>query len=54
MPQAFRRSFNVLSKVSILGAVFILAALGWIGARTARGYYGRFRPVPKPISTTLP
>jgi hypothetical protein len=30
MPQIFHRSFNTLSKVSIFGSLFILAALGWV------------------------
>ena len=30
MPQIFHRSFNTISRVSIFGAVFILAALGWV------------------------
>lgn len=29
MPQIFHRSFNTLSKLSIFGAVFILAGTGW-------------------------
>ena len=39
MAQVFHRSFNVISKVSILGFVFILAGLGWIGAKTSRSPY---------------
>ena len=30
MPQIFHRSFNTISKVSIFGAVFFLAGLGWL------------------------
>jgi hypothetical protein len=30
MPQIFHRSFNTISRVSIFGAVFFLAALGWL------------------------
>src|ERR1700736_5248070 len=30
MPQIFHRSFNTISKVSIFGAVFILAGVGWV------------------------
>src|SRR5438046_5987521 len=30
MPQIFHRSFNTISRVSIFGAVFILAGLGWL------------------------
>jgi len=39
MPQIFHRSFNVISKVSILGAVFILAGLGWVAAKFSRSDY---------------
>jgi hypothetical protein len=39
MPQIFHRSFNVVSRVSILGAVFILAALGWAWGRWVRSDY---------------
>jgi hypothetical protein len=39
MAQVFHRSFNVISKVSILGFVFIVAGLGWIGANFARSPY---------------
>ncbi|HJT75817.1 MAG TPA: cytochrome c3 family protein [Gemmataceae bacterium] len=30
MPQVFHRSFNTISKVSIFGAVFFLAFIGWL------------------------
>jgi len=36
MPQIFHRSFNVVARVSILGAVFIVAFVGWVGARASR------------------
>lgn len=36
MAQIFHRSFNVISKVSIFGALFIVAALAWIGAQVVR------------------
>lgn len=39
MAQIFHRSFNVISKVSILGAVFILALLGYIGDTLSRSPY---------------
>jgi hypothetical protein len=39
MPQIFHRSFNVVSKVSILGALVILALLAWIGAKVSRSDY---------------
>ena len=54
MPQIFHRSFNVISKVSILGAVFILAALGWIVSKVSRSDYvsgaGVVREQPVPFS----
>src|SRR6266478_579111 len=52
MPQIFHRSFNVLSKLSIYGAVFILAGLGGAAALWARSAYAtnvgitRTQPVP--------
>jgi hypothetical protein len=39
MPQIFHRSFNTLSKVSLFGAVFILAALGWVAWVLGRSAY---------------
>ena len=39
MPQIFHRSFNTISKVSIFGAVFILAGLGWALAVFYRSDY---------------
>jgi len=39
MPQIFHRSFNVISKVSIFGAVFILTALGWLLSLIYRSSY---------------
>jgi hypothetical protein len=39
MPQIFHRSCNVISKVSIFGAVFILAALGWVMLVLGRSSY---------------
>jgi Cytochrome c7 and related cytochrome c len=52
MPQIFHRSFNTISKVTILGAVFILAGAGWAYARYIRSSYAtgvgvaREQPVP--------
>jgi hypothetical protein len=52
MPQIFHRSFNVLSKLSIYGAVFLLAGLGGAAALWARSSYStnvgiaRGQPVP--------
>src|SRR5438093_223892 len=39
MPQIFHRSFNTISKVSILGGVFILVGVGWAFARLSRSDY---------------
>src|SRR5271154_3934813 len=39
MAQIFHRSFNVISKVSILGGVFILAGLGWAASVLVRSSY---------------
>src|SRR5437764_12633095 len=39
MPQIFHRSFNVISKVTIFGAVFILAAAGYAALVLARSSY---------------
>lgn len=52
MPQIFHRSFNAISKVSILGSAFILAALGGVVSVFARSSYAtnadlvREQPVP--------
>src|SRR5256885_1289441 len=54
VPQIFHRSFNTISKVTILGAVFILAFLGWVLAVVARSPYvtniGITRAQPVPFS----
>jgi len=49
--QIFHRSFNVIARVSIFGAVFFLVALGWVGARIVRSPYstGAFVAVEQPI-----
>jgi hypothetical protein len=39
MAQIFHRSTNTISKVSIFGAVFFLAALGWVALTLARSPY---------------
>jgi len=39
MPQIFHRSFNTLSKVSILGSLLILGALGWVAIIVYRSPY---------------
>jgi hypothetical protein len=52
VPQIFHRSFNTISRVTIFGAVFILAFLGWCLAVLARSSYAtnvgitRGQPVP--------
>ena len=52
MPQIFHRSFNVISRVSIFGAVFIIAFLGWAMYILAQSPYvtsariARDQPVP--------
>jgi hypothetical protein len=52
MPQIFHRSFNTLSRVSIFGAVFILAGLGWIlnvlgrSSYVTQAHVARVQPVP--------
>lgn len=52
MPQIFHRSFNTLSLVSIYGAVFLLAGLGWAMSVLVRSSYAtnvgiaREQPVP--------
>lgn len=54
MPQIFHRSFNTLSRVSIFGAVFILAAVGWAWHVYIRSDYvtgiSVFRDQPVPFS----
>src|SRR4051795_12264875 len=39
MAQIFHRSFNTLSKLSIFGAVFLVAGAGWAWARFIRSDY---------------
>jgi len=52
MPQIFHRSTNTISKVSIFGAVFAIAGLGWVLDRFSRSDYvtqahtARVQPVP--------
>src|SRR5947207_12246682 len=54
MAQIFHRSFNTISKVSILGGVFILAGLGWAWAKVVRSDFvtgvGVTRDQPVPFS----
>jgi hypothetical protein len=52
MPQIFHRSFNTISRMSIFGAVFILAGAGWVMSVLGRSSYttsvniARVQPVP--------
>ncbi len=39
MAQIFHRSFNVVSKVTVFGALLIIAFLGWVLAKTVRSPY---------------
>src|SRR5687767_9471973 len=39
MAQIFHRSFNVISRVTIFGALFILAGAGWLYAQYIRSDY---------------
>lgn len=39
MPQIFHRSFNVISRLSIFGAVFIVAGLAWVVSVLAHSSY---------------
>jgi hypothetical protein len=54
MAQIFHRSFNTLSRLSIFGAVFLLAGAGWAWARFIRSDYVTgvlvFRDQPVPFS----
>jgi Cytochrome c7 and related cytochrome c len=54
VPQIFHRSFNTISRVTIFGAVFIVAFLGWCLAVVARSSYvtnvGITRAQPIPFS----
>lgn len=46
MPQIFHRSFNTVSKVSILGGLFILAGAGWVAGEYYRSPYVTGQDVP--------
>jgi hypothetical protein len=52
MPQIFHRSFNVISRVTIFGAVFVIAFLGWVVIVLAQSPYStnagitRDQPIP--------
>ncbi len=51
MPQIFHHSTNVLSRVSIFGAVFIAGGFLWLGAELSRSSYntGTFMAVQQPV-----
>lgn len=52
MPQTFHRSTNTIARLSIYGALFLLAALAWFGLQITRSSYvtqvnvAREQPVP--------
>jgi len=54
MPQIFHRSTNTISRATIFGAVFVVAALFWAMAEVQRSpyttYAGVVRPQPVPFS----
>ena len=54
MAQIFHRSTNTLSRLSIFGAIFVLAGLAWLGAAIHRSSYvtqvSVARPQPVPFS----
>ncbi|MBI2822360.1 MAG: cytochrome c3 family protein [Acidobacteria bacterium] len=47
MAQIFHRSTNTLSKLSIFGVVFVVAALAWLGAELNRSSYATRANVPR-------
>jgi hypothetical protein len=51
MPQIFHRSFNVISRVTIFGALFFLVFIGWVGAKVVRSPYSTnaFVAVEQPV-----
>jgi len=48
MPQIFQRSTNTLSRATIFGAVFVVAALTWIGYEIQGSPYVTYAGVRKP------
>ena len=60
MPQIFHRSTNTLSRATIFGAVFVVAALSWVAMEIQRSPYVTYagvrkpQPCPSAISITLP
>jgi len=51
MAQIFHRSFNVISRVSIFGAIFFVVAIGWVTAQVVRSphYTDANIPVSQPV-----
>src|SRR5271163_1403592 len=54
MPQIFHRSTNTMSRATIFGAVFVVAALSWVAMEVQRSpyitYAGVRKPQPVPFS----
>src|ERR1700729_619940 len=48
MPQIFHRSTNTMSRVTIFGAVFVVAALLWVAMEVQRSSYVTYAGVRKP------
>src|ERR1700684_196652 len=48
MPQIFHRSTNTMSRVTIFGAVFVVAALSWMAMEVQRSPYVTYAGVRKP------
>jgi hypothetical protein len=48
MPQIFHRSTNTLSRATIFGAVFVIAALSWVAMEIQRSPYVTYAGVRKP------
>src|ERR1700732_1937377 len=48
MPQIFHRSTNTMSRATIFGAVFVIAALGWVAMEIQRSPYVTYAGVRKP------
>jgi hypothetical protein len=52
MSQIFHHSSNAFARITVFGAVFILAAVGWVGMQLDRSYYAtrsqqpREQPIP--------
>ena len=48
MPQIFHRSTNTLSRATIFGAIFVIAALAWMAMEIQRSPYTTYAGVRKP------